>query len=308
MVRLNKIYTRTGDAGETGLGSGERRAEIRRARRRLWRGRRAQLRDRPGAAAHARQPGSRPHRAHAGARAERSVRPRRRSLRAALGRRDRRACARRPRRRWRWSAPSTISTPSFSRSGPSCCRAARRRPPRCIRRARSAGAPSGRSCCWRARRRSARRRSTYVNRLSDYLFVAARYANDRGAERRAMGSRRPPRGHPMTEYLFAAAARSLAARARRIATLSRARASSASGAITRSTPARWAMSSIARSRSISARARTPCARTARRSAIRPARPIIISRSNSSSRSAGPRSRRRRRPRSAPSTATPSAST
>ncbi len=34
MVKLNVIYTRTGDKGETGLGDGSRRSKERRARRR----------------------------------------------------------------------------------------------------------------------------------------------------------------------------------------------------------------------------------------------------------------------------------
>ena len=32
----------------------------------------------------------------------------------------------------------------------------------------------------------------YINRLSDYLFVAGRYVNDRGAARRAVGARAEP--------------------------------------------------------------------------------------------------------------------
>ena len=39
MVVLNKIYTRTGDAGETALGNGMRVAKTFAARDRLWHGR-----------------------------------------------------------------------------------------------------------------------------------------------------------------------------------------------------------------------------------------------------------------------------
>ena len=35
----------------------------------------------------------------------------------------------------------------------------------------------------------------YVNRLSDYLFVAGRYANDKGARRRAVGAGAEPLAH-----------------------------------------------------------------------------------------------------------------
>ena len=42
MVKLNKIYTRTGDDGTTALGTGRSRREIRSARRGLWHGRRDQ--------------------------------------------------------------------------------------------------------------------------------------------------------------------------------------------------------------------------------------------------------------------------
>ena len=55
------------------------------------------------------------------------------------------------------------------------------RPP-CIMRAPSAGAPSAASSRWRKSRarRSSHAALAYINRLSDYLFVAARAANDDG--------------------------------------------------------------------------------------------------------------------------------
>ena len=157
-------------------------AQIRCARRRLWRGRRTQLRPRRSPAC---KPGGRT-RPAASTRRWRACRTIsstsapisacRRSP-ATSGR----AARRRRRRRVRWSARSTISTPSWRRSIPSCCRAARRPRRRCISARASAGAPSGRSSFWPASETVGAPALAYVNRLSDYLFVAARFANGRGA-------------------------------------------------------------------------------------------------------------------------------
>ena len=162
MVVLNKIYTRTGDAGLTALGTGERvpkhslriaaygtvdetNAVIGMARLHL--------------ASRARR--STPCWAHP----ERPVRSRRRPHHAGAGkarqRRERR-CASASTGQAAGGRRSTRSTPSWRRSRPSCCRAARPPPRRCTWRApfaggRSAGMVALANAAQRARR--ARRRS-----------------------------------------------------------------------------------------------------------------------------------------------------
>ncbi len=182
MVVLNKIYTRTGDDGTTALGSGERRKkyDLRVAAygtideanaaigvARLHTGSRCRARCR------------------AGAHPERSVRRRRRSVHAGQGQRARRRAAHGDRQAGRHgSKPRSIaSTPalqplrSFVLPGGS---------------AASAHLHLARTICRRAERLIAELKDKpdesvssevlkYVNRLSDFLFVASRYANSRGA-------------------------------------------------------------------------------------------------------------------------------
>ena len=63
----------------------------------------------------------------------------------------------------------------------SCCRAAARRHPPATSRAPSAGAPSAAAGCCRATNRYHRRRCSYLNRLSDLLFVLARLLRARAS-------------------------------------------------------------------------------------------------------------------------------
>ena len=128
MVRLNRIYTRTGDDGTTGLGDGSRRAKhdarveafgaVDEANCAIGL---ARLETRGSADAAARGD-----RSDAGAGAERSVRPRRRSLHAAgAGGQAERGCASRRARSNGSSATSTRSTPILRRCARSSCRAGR---------------------------------------------------------------------------------------------------------------------------------------------------------------------------------------
>ena len=73
----------------------------------------------------------------------------------------------------------------------SCCRAARLPRRRCTWRARCAGAPSASMVELAGCRTStsAAPALKYINRLSDLLFVASRYVNERGQGRRACGCR-----------------------------------------------------------------------------------------------------------------------
>ena len=153
-VRLTKIYTRGGDAGETSLGDGSRVSKLdariaaygtvdelnsaarRRRRRRL--------------------PGDDPRRARP--RPERALRPRRRSLGAARARGAAAHDAGAGRRGSRRTA--TASTPSSRSSRASCFPVAARPPRGSTSRARSAGAPSARRSSRPARTRSTRSRSS----------------------------------------------------------------------------------------------------------------------------------------------------
>ena len=181
MVVLSKIYTRTGDDGTTALGSGRRVAKydlrvecygtLDETNAAIGLARAAHRDRRPSARCHAR------------AHPERSVRSRRRALLPGREQGRARAIVGDAMRKSSGSkARSTRSTASFSRCAPSCFRAARQRRAFCTLRAPSRAAPSG--SWWRLRRgrtsRSADAALRYINRLSDFLFVAARYANDKG--------------------------------------------------------------------------------------------------------------------------------
>ena len=181
MVVLNRIYTRTGDDGTTALGNGERRKkyDLRVAAygtldevnavigvARLHTGGRAALD------------------ADAGAHPERPVRSRGRSLLAREGQGAGRRAARRQRAQVEWlEGEIDRSTPSSRRCASSCCRAAA---------PAAAYLHLARTVCRRAERMMVELQRQpgesvspealrYVNRLSDFLFVASRYLNDKGA-------------------------------------------------------------------------------------------------------------------------------
>ena len=200
MVRLNKIYTRTGDDGTTGLGNGERRAkfdprvaaygEVDETNSAIGLARLATLapptpisRGSTRCCAQSRTicSISAPISACPSPRRSKAARP---VARAAAHRRLSQVA--------RLEAAIDASTPIFRRCARSCCPAARPPPRRCIWRA---------PICRRAERQIVALAAlegesvgapaiAYINRLSDFLFVAARFANDRGKGRHIMGSRR----------------------------------------------------------------------------------------------------------------------
>ena len=172
MPRLDRIYTKTGDEGMTGLGGGQRVPRTRSASG-LRHGRRAELADR-------RRPRDRPAErltTELPAHPERAVRPR---VRTCAWPSDDRAAGSRPSRRATSRSSSGSSTSSTRSSGPdelpAAGRLARARRSS-TSRARSAGGPSARPS------RLARDEAIgefvlpYLNRLSDALFVMARYEN-----------------------------------------------------------------------------------------------------------------------------------
>ena len=115
-------------------------------------------------------------------------------LRCRATRRDRAsACASATAQVARLEGEIDASTPSWRRSPPSSFPAAAASPRRCISAgtvARRAEAPAGRSSTRRETLNPEALR--YINRLSDFFFVAARFANRSRRRRRALGSRREP--------------------------------------------------------------------------------------------------------------------
>ena len=232
MVRLNRIYTRTGDDGTTGLGDGQRRPKFD-ARVAAY-GEVDELNCVIGLARLATHRGSRTRRIDATlARAQNDLF----DLGADLcvpprddGENARR-CASRPRRSRLWSAKSTTSTRISRRCVLSCCPGAARRRRRCIRRAPFAGAPSARSSLWpRAKARRWARRSSPTSTGSPTICSSPRASPTaaarptcsgfpaRIATKSPMSPERRERPH-MTSYLFARPG-SLAADRRRRAPLS----------------------------------------------------------------------------------------
>ncbi len=192
MVVLNRIYTRTGDDGTTGLGNGERRAETRFARR-LPIGTVDEANSAIGLCppASCRLAGNR---RHARRHPERHVRlgADLATPEAAQGAKSADRCAstlagRPPRSADRQTQSALAPLRSFVLPGGSplaaymhLARTVTRRAERLV--VELAGT--------RSRKHGAIR---YLNRLSDFLFVTARIANDNGDGRCVMGARQEPR-------------------------------------------------------------------------------------------------------------------
>ena len=164
---------------------------------------------------------SRPHRGDAGARAERSLRSRRRSLRAARGPDESGALRMTPAQATALERAiddlnaELAPLNSFVLPGGSPASAA-------LHLARAICRRAERAIVYLSTRESVGAPAiAYVNRLSDYLFVAARFANDRGASDVLWVPGAPPRGFPMSDYLFPPPPHALAARAGRDPALSR---------------------------------------------------------------------------------------
>ncbi len=173
-VRLTRIYTRGGDAGETSLGDGSRVSKLDPLIRGVRRRRRAQLADRVGAGRCVPTlASSRVQNELFDLGADLSV-PfaagdgRLRITQAAIDRLE--------------ADCDEANASAAGASSPSCCRAAARVPRGCTSRAPFAGAPRA-SCVWAATERPVNPLvPVYLNRLSDLLFILARAANAGGDE------------------------------------------------------------------------------------------------------------------------------
>ena len=178
MVVLNRIYTRTGDAGDTGLGNGERVPKH--APRVTAYGTVDELNATLGLA--------RLQAAGALDAGLKRVQNDLFDLGADLCTPDfeNDATAKRPRLRivagqvLRLEAEIDAMNAGSSRSAASCCPAARRSPRTCTSAAPSAAAPSGTLVALAAAETVNPEAVRYLNRLSDWLFVAGRVANDGG--------------------------------------------------------------------------------------------------------------------------------
>ena len=321
MVRLNRIYTRTGDDGTTGLGDGQRRQKFDARVSAYGEVDELNCLDRPRAprdAARAIPTSLASTRPWRGRRTTCSISARTSAFRPGDGETAREALRVAPARSSSWSAKSTRSTRICRRCARSCCRAGN---------AAAAALHQARAVCRRAERASSRsprataRRWARRPRLHQPAF---RLSVRRGAlcqsarrGRRPLGSRRASR-RPMSPNaekphhdVLSVSNPPLFPRCRSSATSDAipSRAFSASGATTRITRARWATWSIAKSRSISPRARRRCGRAATTIPYPPGTTnyhfefeLVVALGAPAF-----RDRRRRRAR-APSTATPAAST
>ena len=185
IIRSVKIYTRTGDAGETGLFDGTRVSKSDAARRRLRRRRRAERLARAGAGRDVGRAAARRCSNRSSAICLRSARasriPAHRIAGARHQGRGRPGGHRRGSKSW-----IDRSKPSCRRCAASSWPAARRPARRCTSRARSAAAPSAR--WWRSARAVEPELLVYINRLSDLLFVMARAANHRAGRPKPSGN------------------------------------------------------------------------------------------------------------------------